>query len=76
MVGEPLIATQSPIEGSIPWLVLRAKSHAGNGIFSPVEYIVRSHTEGGIAPTAGCDQAHIGTETRVGYSAVYVFFTH
>ena len=71
MVGEPLIASQSPMEGSIPWLVLWAKSHAGDGIFSSVEYIVRLHTEGGIAPTTKCDQAHIGTEARVGYSAVY-----
>ena len=76
VVGEPLIASQSPIEGSIPWLVLRAKSHAGSGIFSSVEYIVRSHTDGGVAPIVGCDQAKVGTETRVGYSAVYVFFAH
>lgn len=74
VVGEVLIASQSPVKGSIPWLVLRAKSHAGNGIFSSVEYIVRSHTDGGVAPSIKCDQAHIGTETRVGYSAVYVLF--
>jgi hypothetical protein len=42
-----LVASQSPIEGSIPWLVLLAKSHAGNGVFSSVEYIVRSRTEVG-----------------------------
>ena len=76
VVGEPLIASQSPIEGSIPWLVLRAKSHAGNGVFSSVEYIVRSHTAGGMAPNMGCDQAKVGTETRVGYSAIYVFFAN
>jgi Protein of unknown function (DUF3455) len=76
VVGEPLIASRSPIEGSIPWLVLRAKSHTGSGIFSSVEYIVRSHTDGGVAPNVGCDQTNVGTETRVGYSAVYVFFTN
>jgi hypothetical protein len=37
VVGEPLVSSQSPTEGSIPWLVLRAKSHTGSGIFSPVE---------------------------------------
>ena len=76
VVGEPLIASQSPTDGSIPWLVLRAKSHARNGIFSSVEYIVRLHTVGGIAPTGGCDQTHIGAEIRIGYDAVYVFFSN
>jgi hypothetical protein len=76
VVGEPLIASRSPIEGSIPWLVLRAKSHTGSGIFSSVEYIVRSHTDGGVAPSVGCDPTNVGTETRVGYSAVYVFFAN
>ncbi len=63
-----------PKAGAIPWLVLRAKSHAGDGLFAKVAYIVRSATEGGSAPTAGCDAAHVGAEARVGYRATYTFF--
>ena len=74
VVGEAMVSSQSPIAGSIPWLVLRAKSHAGDGEFGSVEYIARLQTEGGIAPTADCDQAHVGAERRVPYSAVYVLF--
>lgn len=76
VIGEALVSSKSPTAGSIPWLVLRAKSHAGSGAFTSVEYIVRLHTEGGAAPSAGCDQAHMGTESRVGYDAVYVLFSH
>lgn len=76
VVGEALTSSEAQKEGSVPWLVLRAKSHAGSGAYSSVDYIVRMHTEGGAAPMAGCDQAHTGTESRVGYDAVYVLFPH
>lgn len=74
VVGEGLVSSQSPTEGSIPWLVVRAKSHAGSGAFASVAYIVRLRTEGGTAPPAGCDRVHAGAEDRVAYSAVYVLF--
>ena len=74
VVGEALVSSQAPTAGSIPWLVLRAKSHTGSGEFTSVEYIVRSRTEGGAAPTTDCDQAHVGAEIRVPYSAIYVLF--
>ncbi len=75
VVGEAVASSRSPAAGSIPWLVLRAKSHAGTGIFGSVEYIVRLRTEGGQAPAEGCDQAGVGSEKRVDYSATYVFFS-
>ena len=74
VVGEALVSSRSPTERSVPWIVMRAKSHAGSGEFRSVEYIVRLQTEGGIAPAAECDLTHVGTEQRVPYSAVYVFF--
>jgi Protein of unknown function (DUF3455) len=74
VVGEALVTSRSPTEGAIPWLVLRAKSHAGGGVFASVEYIVRSQTEGGVPPAAGCDQAHLGAQSRIPYSAVYTLF--
>jgi Protein of unknown function (DUF3455) len=74
VVGEALVASPAPRPGAIPWLVLRAKSHAGSGIFASVDYIVRTGTEGGLAPATGCDAAHEGAESRVAYSATYVLF--
>jgi hypothetical protein len=74
VVGEPLNASPSPDAGSIPWLVLHAKSHSGNGQLASVQYIVRTRTEGGVAPATGCDATHVGNEVRVPYSAVYLFF--
>lgn len=74
VVGELLNASPAPDAGAIPWLVLRAKSHAGNGAMASVQYIVRERTEGGMAPASGCDAGHAGSEVRVPYSAVYLFF--
>jgi hypothetical protein len=82
VVGE-VVASGSPAaeEGpngaapkAIPWLVLRAASHAGAGSFEAVSYVTRTGTVGGLAPAVGCDAAHAGAETRVAYSATYTFF--
>jgi hypothetical protein len=74
VVGELLNASPSPTPGAVAWLVLRAKSHNGSGIMADVAYIVRMQTEGGVAPTGGCDASHVGTDVRVPYSAIYLFF--
>lgn len=74
VVGALMNASPSPDAGAIPWLVLRAKSHAGSGAMATVQYIVRERTEGGMAPASGCDAGHAGNEVRVPYSAVYLFF--
>jgi hypothetical protein len=41
---------------------------------SNIAYVVRTRTEGGVAPATGCDASHANTEIRVPYSAVYLFF--
>ncbi len=74
VVGTVAVGSPSPEAGSVPWLVLSAKSHSGTGRFADVAYVVRSQTEGGAAPTSGCDAAHQGGEVRVNYQATYVFF--
>lgn len=74
VVGELLNASPSPAPGAVPWLVLHAKSHSGSGVMADVAYIVRMQTEGGVAPAGGCDASHRGTEIRVPYSAIYLFF--
>ncbi|GLQ51000.1 hypothetical protein GCM10010872_24490 [Dyella flava] len=74
VVGQLLNMSPSPDAGTIPWLVLQAKSHSGNGLMANVQYVIRTRTQGGVAPAAGCDAAHAGSEVRVPYSAVYLFF--
>jgi hypothetical protein len=75
VVGEVMVSDPAPQPGSIPWVLLRAKSHSGNGAFASVGYIARIRTEGGVAPAAGCDATHTGVERRVAYSALYLFFS-
>ena len=59
---------------AIPWLLLRAKSTSGTGVFSAVSSIQRVRTVGGKAPASGCDRMQSGKETRVSYSAEYRFY--
>lgn len=60
--------------GSIPWLLLRAKTHQGEGRLAAAAFIERRDTKGGLAPAGGCDAAHRGDEARMRYSATYRFY--
>ena len=57
---------------AIPWLLLRAVSTEGPGIFERVTFIQRVNTVGGNAPAAA--GTFVGQETRVPYSAEYLFY--
>ena len=59
---------------SIPWLLVRAESHAGKGLLTSVTTIQRVHTHGGKPPAEGCDASHRDTETKSSYSADYFFY--
>jgi hypothetical protein len=72
--GELLQKGASPEPTSIPWLLLKAASPTGSGIMSRVEFIRRSDTHGGIAPTTGCDAQHLNAVSRVPYTATYTFY--
>jgi hypothetical protein len=61
-------------DGSIPWMLISAESHNGSGMLQHVEYVQRVNTKGGIAPTTGCDAAHIKAKSRVPYTATYIFY--
>ncbi len=75
VVGElPPKQAPAPRPGAVPWLLLKAKTNEGTGTFAKVTYIQRVDTEGGVAPTAGCDQAHVNTEARIDYRANYYFY--
>ncbi len=61
--------------GAIPWLLLSATSHSGEGILSRVRNIQRIHTEGGVTPEAkSCEGAAAGKEVGVAYTADYYFY--
>jgi len=74
VVGEVLAKDNGPDPAAIPWLLLRAKEHAGTGIFSKIASVQRLNTKGGKAPADGCTQAKVGTEVRIPYTANYYFY--
>jgi hypothetical protein len=57
---------------AIPWLLLKATSAEGPGIFARTTYIQRVNTVGGLAPAAAPTQA--GQVARVAYTAEYFFY--
>ena len=59
--------------GNIPWLLLDVKARDGAGLFTDAKAILRIDTKGGVAPTDACEQAQLGQEVRVPYTATYVF---
>jgi hypothetical protein len=76
VVGELKASHKSPENNSIPWLLLRAKSHSGSGAFSRIESIQRLNTVGGSAPAEGCSRDQLGKEIRVPYKAMYYFYVN
>jgi hypothetical protein len=69
------IANATPDPKSIPWLLLEARGHEGNGLFNNVTGIQRIETKDGTAPAGGCDAAHKGQEARAHYTATYLFYS-
>ena len=68
--------TVSP--NAIPWLLLRAASVSpgpdGDARLERTTFIQRVNTTGGLAPTSGCDAAHVGAASNVPYTADYYFY--
>jgi Protein of unknown function (DUF3455) len=75
VTGKVIAKQDAPKPGAIPWLLLAAASHTGEGIFSRVTSIQRIHTQGGLPPKANtCDASANGKESRSPYSADYYFY--
>jgi hypothetical protein len=74
VVAEMVAKDPGPTAGAIPWLLLKAKSNSGKGIFAKTQTIQRLHTIGGQPPDTGCDAKSAGQRTRVAYSADYYFY--
>jgi hypothetical protein len=64
----------SPDSHSIPWLLLTATGHQGNGTMQNVLSVQRLNTEGGRPPANGCGNSHEGSQLRVPYKAEYHFY--
>jgi hypothetical protein len=74
VVGEVIGTSPSSKPNSIPWLLLRAKATAGNGLFAPVQFIQRLNTVGGSVPAPGCRREQAGQQLRASYTADYLFY--
>ena len=76
VVGKLVARVDSPDPNSVPWLLLNAAGHSGNGVFSNVTSIQRVHTRGGQPPTTDhCDASTQGNEVQSKYTADYYFYT-
>ena len=73
VVGAVKANAPAPGGNSIPWLLLDIKSSEGSGQFIQAKGILRVSTTGGTAPAQGCDEAHANQESRVPYTATYLF---
>ncbi len=74
VVGELVARDDGPDTSAIPWLLLKAKSNTGKGLFARTQSIQRLHTVGGLAPTSACNASLAGKRARVPYSADYYFY--
>ena len=59
----------------LPWLLLKTEALSSTqGALTPVDYVRRYNTHGGVAPVAGCDAGHAGQTLKVPYTAIYGFY--
>lgn len=65
---------QSAGAANLPWELLHAVPDGGPGMFAGVTSIQRVNTHGGVPPAGGCDEAHVGDETRAAFTADYYFY--
>ncbi len=75
VTGKASARVDAPDSDSIPWLLVTATGHAGNGTFSRVSSIQRIHTHGGQPPSADeCNSSKANAEAKSSYTADYYFF--
>jgi len=74
VTGKAAAHADSPDADSVPWLLVNAVSHSGQGLLTTVTIIQRVHTHGGKPPAEGCDQSHRDAKTKSSYTADYYFY--
>ncbi len=76
VTGKLSAKTDSPDKLAIPWLLVTATAHSGNGVFNHVETIQRIHTKGGQPPAPdNCNSSKQSSETSSPYTADYYFYS-
>jgi hypothetical protein len=75
VVGRPVAKVDATEPNAVPWLQLLVVNTTGHGLLEHVTVIQRVNTHGGQPPAGGCDQAHLGTDLRVPYTAEYDFYS-
>ena len=68
------VAVAPASAGNIPLQLVKADPAMGSGAMTGVTYIQRLETKGGVAPSAACNTAAVGTKQQVSYQAKYVFY--
>jgi hypothetical protein len=72
IVGRVIAQQPSETKASVPQLLLETHSTAGPGMLSPVRYVQRVKTVGGLMPASPCSMEHeIGSSP---YLADYAFY--
>ncbi len=66
------VASSDP--AAIPWLLLATTSVGAEGLFAPTTFIQRLETVWGVAPKDGCNEASLGKEAHIPYSATYYYY--
>jgi hypothetical protein len=75
VTGKAAAKVDSPDESSIPWLLVTATGHSGEGVLSHVTTIQRINTKGGMPPPASdCNSAKQNAEVKSPYTADYYFY--
>ena len=75
VTGKVTAKVNSPDPNSVPWLLLTATAHSGNGILGGVSAIQRINTKGGQPPPAtACNAAQQNVEIKSSYTADYYFY--
>jgi hypothetical protein len=75
VTGKASAHVDSPDANSVPWLLLAATGHTGEGVLAKVSNIQRLNTKGGKPPAAAeCTTANNGAESKSAYSADYYFY--
>jgi hypothetical protein len=75
VTGKVVAQQDAPKPDAIPWLLLSAASHTGEGTLARITTIQRIRTEAGLPPSASeCNVSANGKESRSAYSADYYFY--
>ena len=75
VTGKVVAKQDAPKPTAIPWLLLSAATHTGDGVMARVTTIQRVLTEGGLSPKPeDCNESANGKEQRSPYTADYYFY--